>query len=334
MKTAAAESGMYGHAVRVLAGLLVTSAAVTVAPADALPAPGQTYQLTVPAGAVFRDCEHCPEMVVIPPGDFTMGHEGGEPGRYEGPVREMQVAHGFALGRYEVTQAQFTAFAKATGHASQGGCRIWDGTAWQEPEHADWTDPGYGRAPADDEPVACVSWLDARAYVAWLSELTGQVYRLPSEAEWEYAARAGSDADFYWGDDESIACRWANVYDTSGHAEYAFPWDPVGCDDGQPGVAIVGQYPPNAFGLYDILGNVWEWVEDCYLVPYPDDGPRDGSAVQVEGPCDRRSVRGGSWITRMYRHRLSWRGRDPEPTLFSFFGFRVARDLAPLEANR
>lgn len=333
MNMASMNSSTARHGITMLACLLASATLATAALADGRNAPDKAYQLTVPAMAAFRDCEQCPEMVVISPGEFIMGYDGGEPGRYEGPVREMAVARAFALGRYEVTQAQFRAFAQATGHVSEGSCRIWDGAAWQEPEDADWTNPGYGRPPADDEPVACVSWLDARAYAAWLSEQTGQPYRLPSETEWEYAARAGSQDDFYWGNDELAACEWANVYDTSGHAEYGFPWDPVDCDDGQPGVAVVGQYPPNAFGLYDMLGNVWEWVEDCYLVPYPEDGPRDGSPVQVEGPCDRRSVRGGSWITRMYRHRLSWRGRDPEPTLFSFFGFRVARDLAALEVR-
>lgn len=299
----------------------------------AAPAAAERYPVSLSAGAVFSDCEACPELVVVPPGEFVMGHDGGEPGRYEGPVREMQIARAFALGRHEVTQAQFRAFVEATGHETHGGCRVWDGERWDEPDWANWQDPGYGRPPADDEPVACVSWLDARAYVAWLSELTGQPYRLPTEAEWEYAARAGATGEFSWGDDELEACRWANVYDLSGAAAHGFPWEPVQCDDGQAGVSVIGSFPPNAFGLYDMLGNVWEWVEDCYVVPYPDDGPRDGSAVQVEGPCDRRSVRGGSWITRMYRHRLTWRGRDPEPTLFSFFGFRVARDLAPLEAR-
>lgn len=302
-----------------------------LAGASALASPA--FEVSLPPGAVFTDCEGCPDLVVIPPGEFTMGYDGGEPGRYEGPVREMQIARAFAMGRHEVTHGQFRRFVEASGHQTAGGCRIWDGESWQEPEWADWTDPGYGRPPEDDEPVACVSWLDARAYVDWLSEKTGQPYRLPTEAEWEYAARAGSEEAFPWGGDENEACRWANVYDRSGEAEHGFPWAAADCDDGFAGVAPVGSFPPNALGLHDMLGNVWQWVEDCYIVPYPEDGPRDGSAVQVEGPCDRRSVRGGSWITRMYRHRLSWRGRDPQPTLFSFFGFRVARDLAPLEAR-
>ncbi len=308
---------------------LLAAGLVLCAPVSA----DQGFTVSLSAGAVFTDCAGCPEMVVIPPGEFTMGYDGGEPGRYEGPVREMQIVHAFALGRYEVTHGQFREFVEATGHQSSGGCRIWDGESWQEPEWADWTDPGYGRPPADEEPVACVSWLDARAYVAWLAAQTGQPYRLPTEAEWEYAARAGGEGEFFWGDDEDEACRWANVYDRAGEVEHGFPWAAADCDDGHAGVAPVGSFPANAFGLHDMLGNVWQWVEDCYLVPYPDDAPRDGSAVQVEGPCDRRSVRGGSWITRMYRHRLSWRGRDPEPTLFSFFGFRVARDLTPLEAR-
>ena len=310
-----------------LASLLFTGGAA--ADADATGA----FAVSLSVGAVFSDCADCPQLVVIPPGNFTMGHDGGEPGRYEGPVREMQIARAFALGRYEVTQREFRRFVEASGHQTHGGCRIWDGEQWLERDTADWTDPGYGRPPADDEPVVCVSWLDAHAYVAWLAVETGQPYRLPSEAEWEYAARAGADGEFPWGDDELQACSHANVYDLSGHAEWGFSWEPLACEDGSPGVAPVGSFPPNAFGLHDMLGNVWQWVEDCYIVPYPEDGPRDGSPVQAQGACDRRSVRGGSWITRIYRHRLSWRGRDPEPTLFSYFGFRVARDLAPLAAT-
>ena len=256
MNMASMNSSTARHGITMLACLLASATLATAALADGRNAPDKAYQLTVPAMAAFRDCEQCPEMVVISPGEFIMGYDGGEPGRYEGPVREMAVARAFALGRYEVTQAQFRAFAQATGHVSEGSCRIWDGAAWQEPEDADWTNPGYGRPPADDEPVACVSWLDARAYAAWLSEQTGQPYRLPSETEWEYAARAGSQDDFYWGNDELAACEWANVYDTSGHAEYGFPWDPVDCDDGQPGVAVVGQYPPNAFGLDEYRPNL------------------------------------------------------------------------------
>lgn len=283
----------------------------------------------VPPGSSLQDCAQCPELVLIPPGEFRMGAEGGEEGRPEGPVRVVRIGKAFALGRYEVTQAQFAAFVTATGREMGGNCQVWEGE-WRTPQGADWTNPGYGRTPFADEPVACVTWEDAEAYVQWLSRRTGQRYRLPSEAEWEYAARAGGTADYYWVDmgaaADGDACRYANVYDSSGAAANGFAWAPFGCDDGFGRVAPVGSFLANAFGLHDMIGNVWEWVADCYQAPYPP-LPVDGSAVQsAAGSCARRSVRGGSWITRPDRQRASFRGRDPVDARFSFFGFRVARE--------
>ncbi len=279
-----------------------------------------------PAGTVFRDCPDCPEMVVVPPGRFAMGFDGGEPERYEGPVREVSIPRAFAAGRTEVTVAQFGAFVAATGYRAARGCYAWDGkTATLMPE-ANWADPGYGGAPADDEPAVCVDWRDAAAYVAWLAERTGQPYRLLSEAEWEYAADAGSVATYPWGDDPTEACAVANVFDLSGARVHRAAIEPVACDDGYAGVAPVGRRAPNAFGLHDLVGNVWEWVQDCYEMPYPA-APRDGSAVELAG-CERRAVRGGSWITGIERQRPTFRGRDPEDRVSQVFGFRVARDLA------
>ncbi|TVS09904.1 MAG: formylglycine-generating enzyme family protein [Gammaproteobacteria bacterium] len=277
---------------------------------------------------VFRDCEdHCPEMVVVPPGSFAMGHDGGEPERYEGPVREVNIDYAFAVGRFEVTQAQFEAFVAATGHSSDVGCFMWDGRVARRDEAASWRDPGYGRAPDPEWPVACVDWYDAQAYVAWLSEKTGFRYRLLSEAEWEYSAKAGSEEVFPWGDDPAQACLHANIFDES--AARARPEAPIAaapCDDGHELPSPVGSFQPNAFGLYDMVGNVWEWVKDCYAMPYPDSAPRDGSP-QLELGCDRRSVRGGSWNTALDRQRPTFRGRDPAELNSQVFGFRVARDM-------
>ncbi|CAG0942313.1 Formylglycine-generating enzyme [Gammaproteobacteria bacterium] len=281
------------------------------------------------AGSLLQDCAQCPALVVIPPGEFLMGAPGGEEGRPEGPVHKVHIGKPFALGQVEVTQAQFAAFIGASGHVMAGGCQVWQGE-WRTPPDADWTNPGYGRAPFDDEPVACVSWNDAQAYVQWLSQRTGRHYRLPSEAEWEYAARAGSTAAYYWvdqgADADSGACAYANVYDASGARANGFSWAPFGCDDGHAQAAPVGSYLPNAFGLHDMIGNVWEWTADCYQAPYPATLV-DGSAVQAaQGSCERRAVRGGSWITRPSRQRVSFRGRDPVDARYSFFGFRVAAD--------
>ncbi|MBL8199504.1 MAG: formylglycine-generating enzyme family protein [Chromatiales bacterium] len=279
------------------------------------------------AGTVFRDCPDCPELVVVPPGRFRMGAAGGEEGRPEGPVREVRIRSAFAAAVTEVTQEQFAAFVVATGREMPGGCRVWDGADWQYPADAGWTNPGYGRVPFSDEPVACVSWLDARDYAAWLAQRTGKPYRLLSEAEWEYVARAGTTGDFPWPDgDPAAPCVAGNVYDAAGVRANNFDWEPFDCDDGYGQASPAGSFAANAFGLKDVLGNVWEWTADCYVAPYPA-GPADERPVQAAGECPRRTVRGGSWITRPGRQRVSFRGRDPEDARFSFFGIRVARDL-------
>ena len=276
------------------------------------------------ATTTFRDCSSCPQMTVIPAGEFNMGAEGGEEGRPEGPVHRVRVS-GFALGVYEVTYAEFSRFLTETGYEPAGDCRVWPNERMSADAQYDWRDPGYPHAADGREPVACLNWTDAKAYVSWLSEKTGNTYRLPTEAEWEYAARAGSTTDFYWGDDPEAGCEYANMNDASG-ARNNFPWANGECDDGYPHASPVGAFKPNAFGLYDIIGNVWEWTQDCYVLYY-EGAPVDGSAHEISGECERRSVRGGSWITRPDRNRVSIRARDPEDTVYFMFGLRVARDL-------
>jgi len=276
----------------------------------------------------FRDCADCPAMLTVKRGEFLMGFDGGEPERYEGPVRKVRIAKDFALGKYEVTNGEYRKFVAATGHVSGKGCfALNDGTYKQLPG-TDWSDPGYGRPIRDDEPVACVQWNDAKAYVAWLAERTGKRYRLPSEAEWEFAARAGRDTGrFVWGDKSEQACRESNVFDASGARAIQDRRIAVApCDDGLPGVAPVGSRAPNPFGLYDMIGNVWEWVEDCYAMPHPADAPTDGSA-QTKVGCDRRGSKGGSWVTTLTRQTPTFRGRDPATLTSQIFGFRIARDL-------
>jgi formylglycine-generating enzyme required for sulfatase activity len=165
------------------------------------------------------------------------------------------------------------------------------------------------------------------AYVSWLAGHTGRKYRLLTEAEWEYAARAGTQGRFTWdATDMHQACRQGNVYDLSGaRTSDKLPYGPVDCDDGFQGVAPVGRFAPNAFGLYDMISNVWEWIEDCYEMPYGAT-PVDGSAQLAVG-CDRRGVRGGSWRTDIKRNRPAFRGRDPEALTSQIFGTRIARDL-------
>lgn len=282
------------------------------------------------SGSVFRDCADCPEMVVVPPGAFAMGFDGGEQDRFEGPVRQVQIAAGFAAGRFPVTNAEYARFIDDSGHQSGRGCRYWDTERGEMRQSSDnnWRDPGHGRPIRDNEPVVCVSWVDSKAYARWLSVQTSQAYGLLTEAQWEYLARDGASTLYPWGDDPAQACKFANVGDHAARQAVgqSTAWPHADCDDGFVSLAPVDAFPANGFGVFDLIGNSWEWVEDCYLVPYPA-LPVDGSAVQAEGPCDRRSVRGGSWITKPFRQRPSWRGRDPENHLSFIFGFRVARDL-------
>ena len=276
-------------------------------------------------GAIFSDCADCPQLVVIPPGSFIMGHDGGvSEDRYEGPPHDVTIGYSFAMGLLEVTTAQFRTFVDDTRHTAGTNCRMWTGETVEHVPGKDWRDPGYGRPPRNDDPVACVDWNDAKAYAAWLSNKTGQSYRLPTEAEWEYVARDGGVTDWAWGNDPEAGCVVANYYDQA--AAGLRPWDPVACNDGNPIVAPVGSLAPNAFGVHDIIGNVWEWTEDCHVVPYGVQ-PTDGSAYQVEGQCDRRVMRGGAWHSRATWQRPSFRGRDPEDFVTQVFGIRVVREL-------
>jgi len=252
----------------------------------------------VPTGS-FSDCTKCPTMVPIPAGAFTMGVPSGEeeqeniPEQFRGwslPLHRVTIMRGFALGKYAVTVEEWDACV------ADGGCDAY------VPDDHDWS---RGR-----RPVTEVSWDDAQAYVAWLSKKTQHQYRLPSEAEWEYAARADTTTARYWGDEIG-----------KGHANCD------GCgsqwDGEQP--APVGSFAPNPFGLYDMLGNVWQWTADCWNGNYAG-APRDGSAWTT-GECGRRVVRGGSWydfpglVRGGYRLWVFTGGR------FTFFGFRVARTL-------
>jgi formylglycine-generating enzyme required for sulfatase activity len=285
------------------------------------------------AGTVIKDCADCPAIVVVPPGQFAMGSDSvnemrGGVARPEGPVRQVKIAYSFGIGRTEVTNTEFDAFVRATGYQPANKC----GMGMDQPVIKDVTyrGPVLGRTPEPNAPVVCVSWKDAQAYVAWLSSKTGQRYRLLTEAEWEYAAKANSTAKWPWGADEILACTYENTFDLDSAA--ALPagskvsWSPLLCRDGQGLIAPVGSYKPNAFGLYDMLGNVWEWTQDCSFELYPAQ-PTDGSAVESTGACELRAVRGGSWYTRQDRHRPTFRGRDPEDKAGHHFGVRVARDV-------
>ncbi len=286
-------------------------------------------------GTVLKDCDTCPELVVVPPGSFRMGTPAGvtidnETG--ESPPVDMGIPRAFALGRYEVTHGEFAAFSEATGFAPVGRCRVYSEAKgrYDDDDHRTWRQPGVPARPEPRHPGSCVSWEDAQLYVAWLRDQTGLPYRLPTEAEWEYAARAGSDALYPWGMSPHQGCAYVNAYDLTTREAYPFAWTHMACRDGFAGVAPVGSLQPNAFGLYDMLGNVWEFAQDCATRSHLG-RPKDGRAWVWEGGCARRIQRGGGWITSVARIRPGYHGDANATHRFDFGGIRVARDLTPEE---
>jgi formylglycine-generating enzyme required for sulfatase activity/tetratricopeptide (TPR) repeat protein len=277
----------------------------------------------------LKDRTEGPEMVMIPPGRFVMGSPPSEEGRYdsEGPQHEVAIAQAFALGRFAVTVGDFRRFVQASGYKTeaetQGGSHVWDGKEWKLDKDRNWRSPGFEQG--DDHPVVCVSWNDAQAYVRWLSEQTGERYRLPSEAEWEYACRAGTTRSRYWGDDPAQACRYGNVADKTAKRQF-LGWEVHPCEDGYVYTAPVGKFQPNDFTLCDMLGNVWEWVEDCWHDSY-NGAPADGSPWTSGGDRARRVFRGGSWGGEPRDVRSACRVGDGAGARSHYRGFRLARTL-------
>jgi formylglycine-generating enzyme required for sulfatase activity len=255
-----------------------------------------------------------------------------EPGRGESPAARLSFARPFMISSREITHGEYRRFVEATGAKPVPGCRVWSGGQWvQDPERS-WRDPGFAAAPRDDEPVVCVNWDDARAYAEWLSAESGKRYRLPSEAEWEYVARGGTSFPRYWGENDSredlalsLACEHANVYDVSAVDALGLPWPNARCSDRATALAPVAQYKPNAFGVYDIIGNAREWVMDCFTASYAG-RPTDARAWTWQGGCELKGVRGGSFASRPRAARAPARGAELAGHRQSDLGFRVARD--------
>ena len=276
-------------------------------------------------GQVFRDCPDCPEMVVVPAGSFRMGGPYGETGRQENesPQHWVQIGQPFAVGMYEVTRQQYSRFAIATNRSLADTCIMFEGGEIRDHVGRHWQNPGFHQT--DRHPVVCVSWDDAQAYVRWLSLQTGKPYRLLSESEWEHAARGGTSTARYWGDSESDQCHHANGLDAS--TDFVGRSGRVGCRDGYPSTSPAGVFTRNSFGLYDALGNAWEWTQDCGIESYDyDEVLGDGRARQTVG-CDRRVVRGGSWINGPTFLRAARRDWLPTGYRFNVVGFRIARTL-------
>src|SRR6478672_4551484 len=263
-------------------------------------------------GQTFRDCKDCPEMVVIPGGNFMMGSPETEKGRLsnpgdgpiEGPQRLVHVQQ-FASGKFDITKKEWMDFVKATNRKTTGGCgfAMLPGDTlqpWQPNPFANWNHVGF--AQDSSHPAVCISWDDTQDYLAWLSKKTGFSYRLLSEAEWEYAARAGTTTAYYWGD--AASHDHANYGNDSTYG--------IGMASGYDkwvGTSPVGSFPPNAFGLYDMSGNVMQWIADCFSISYSG-LPTTGAAylnklklklagnlslANGKSSCDFHMVRGGCY---------------------------------------
>jgi len=272
-------------------------------------------------GEVFADCAACPEVIVIAPGQFTtVSAPADRIGKAADRSRQsVAIAHPFAMGRYEVTRSQFAVFVAETGHQGKG-CWTYDGQ-WVYREDLDWRSPGFEQQ--DQHPVTCVSWLDAQAFVSWLRKKTGQAYRLPSSSEWKLAS--GVDRETAGeGPNQREVCRLANVADRTAEQQYA-GWTVHPCRDGYVHTAPVGRFLPNGRGVHDMLGNVFEWVEDCWTQSLQ--GASDGSAV-LAGDCEQRVLHGGSWFTIPRYVDPEFRNRFQTSHRASSIGFRVVRAVA------
>lgn len=238
-------------------------------------------------GESFRDCALCPEMVVVDAGSFIMGSD--ERHANERPAHEVSIAKPFAIGKYEITFDEWQACL------DDGGCSA-------RPDDHKW-----GR---ERRPVMNVTHAEAVGYAAWLALKTGKVYRLPSEAEWEYAARAGTETAFWWGDEAGV--NRANCRD-------------CGSEWSKKSSGPVGSFAPNPWDLFDTSGNVWEWVADCWN-PTHDGAPQDGS-VRLDGECRNRVMRGGSWYYFSKNARSAWRWKNDARVKSYGIGLRVLREL-------
>jgi formylglycine-generating enzyme required for sulfatase activity len=230
-----------------------------------------------------------------------------------------------AVGRFEITRDQYAAFVSSSGYKDSGRCVTFEQNIPREREHRSFLDPGY--VQAGNHPAVCVSWNDAQAYVDWLSKTTGKTYRLPSEAEYEYAARAGGTARYGFTDNPAELCSFVNGADQSAKTAGLPPTTPyMACNDGFPFTAPAGSFAANAFGLHDLIGNVWEWTADCYAPDYSSAG--SDSAPRNEAGCTAHAVRGGDWFSTASSLRPAVRAKASPDAHNDDIGFRVVRILA------
>ena len=249
-------------------------------------------QIDYKPGLIFSDCHDCPELVVIPSGNFIMGLK--DSGKFSQPEHKVKIIKPFAMGRFEVKFSEWTACLIG------GGCK-------NNPDDHQW-----GRK---NRPVINITYFDVKEYLTWISEKTGFLYRLPSEAEWEYANRAGTRTLWWWGD--KVGKNHANCKDCKS------PWSDGG--NKTHGTAPVGMFKPNPFGLYDTTANVFEWVNDCWNESYHG-APQNGTSW-LKGNCNFRVIRGGSFYYFSKVGRSAYRSKNPPNVKSYWLGFRVLREL-------
>ena len=333
--------------------------ALAILVAFLLPVAVTAYAQIAPPAPRFRDCPDCPEMVVVPAGEFLMGSTEeetkrvlaampSEAGSYplltlfgqntnqvaarrlptEYPQRKVTITKPFALGLYPVTQGEFAAFVRETSYRT-GPCWLWGARRVGTTASDAWASPNFEQT--DPDPVVCVTWQDAMAYVRWLNRKAGLAgpdgnhgpYRLPSEAEWEYAARAGTHTAYWWGDDVGVGHALCNRCNDNGpgHVQLPsanhFPVVPRG-------TLSVGSFPPNPFGLYAVLGDIEQWTDDCWVANH-DGAPADGTARQT-GDCSQHVVKGGSWHSRSWTIRSAFRNASTKQAT-NAIGFRLEKAL-------
>lgn len=301
----------------------------------------QTSTDTRKAGTLIQDCPppQCPTMVYIPAGSFMMGalpsepefipHEPADPKAT--PRHKVTFAKPFAMGQHEVTKEMFAEFFKATRHQTSRRCSL-TGPTVQYLHGFDWRSP-TAEQWSDDEPVLCTNYYDAVAYAAWLTKKTGHVYRLPSEAEWEYAARAGTETHWFWGNDMSTACKYAHGFEqwrNTGNPEIAKQLCTHRADMAGRAHVPVKAYQPNPWGLYGLVGNTWELAADCWHQDYTG-APADGSAWIDDPTCNLRITRGdgggpGTWSWHSHRYPVF-----ADEHRSNTGSFRLVRELAPDE---
>lgn len=284
----------------------------------------------------FRDCAHCPEMVIVPAGTAILGASVADPfhNADELPARTFAIRQAFAVSRYEIRRDEYETFVSATSRAVHGDCltdrkRRGD---WAIDADTTFRDPGF--AQTGEHPAACVSWDEAQAFIAWLNAQTDGGYRLLTEVEWEYAARGGSSRNsvYPWGNEQAKGCPFANGFDQTAMKTYEGMdisgykiFDPLSCSDGWLNTAPVGSLAPNELGLYDIIGNVAEWVADCYQPTR--DALAEASTPLITNGCLRRIVKGGSWGTPAHNLRTAERVPYAATHRDDSVGIRVAKTL-------